>query len=158
MSTGYEKGLKGESQLLADSTVKNKEKGAKANFKHLSIDWAADLPTPAKGGSFMNLFNQPRRDVITVKRDDTGSVSQALELLNGREINDAIAKSPLTQELLDSKMGVSQIVTELYLATLSRLPSSEELKIVGQNAQPTREWIEDLEWALLNSREFIFVK
>jgi hypothetical protein len=106
----------------------------------------------------MNLFNQPKRDVIAVKRDDSGSVTQALELLNGREINDAVAKSPLTQELLDAKLSPTQIVTELYVSALSRNPTSEELQSLTRAAQPSREWIEDMEWALLNSREFVYVK
>jgi hypothetical protein len=158
MATGYDKGLKGEAQLVADTTVATKQKGVGKVKKHDQVEWAADLPTPAANGSFMNLFNQPRRDVIMVKRDDSGSIPQALELLNGREITDAIKNSPLAQELLDSKATPTQIVTELYLSTLSRFPSTEEVKIVSANLKPTREAIEDLEWALLNSREFVFVK
>jgi hypothetical protein len=109
----------------------------------------------------MNLFNQPNRDQTAVKRDDSGSISQALELMNGTALNNAISKSPLAQSLADSKnMSGQQIANELYMAVLSRQPSADEMHFVASTCKGpvSREWVEDMYWALLNSREFTFIK
>jgi hypothetical protein len=52
-----------------------------------------------------------------------------------------------------------EIVTELYLVTLSRPPVPEEMERarhwISQAASP-REGLQDVLWALMNSREFLF--
>ncbi|MCW8130819.1 MAG: DUF1549 domain-containing protein [Planctomycetota bacterium] len=131
--------------------------------KGAKVDWAVDLPTPARNGTFMNLFNQPDREQIVTERDRSGSISQALELLNGQAINGAVQAKPgtLSRELLDAKKDGIAIATELYLSTLSRYPTKQELdvaKIVLRGAPPEEQTVEDFHWALLNTREFMFVK
>jgi hypothetical protein len=46
------------------------------------------------------------------------------------------------------------------MAVLSRLPTASETYTVTSRAQSTatRDWLEDVYWALLNAREFTFVK
>jgi hypothetical protein len=50
-------------------------------------------------------------------------------------------------------------VTELYLATLSRRPNDVEIKTalahVAKGKDRAKAW-EDVQWALLNSSEFLF--
>jgi hypothetical protein len=156
VASGFENGL--ENQTI---NVKDYAGGKKAGGGKQSVQWAEDLPTPARTGTFMNLFNQPSREQTAVKRDETGSISQALELMNGDALNKAIANSPLAKQLADSKnMSGQQVATELYLAILSRQPSADELRFVATTCKGpiTREWVDDIYWALLNSREFMFVK
>jgi hypothetical protein len=157
VAAGYENGLEGHTIDVKDYAAK----GAKYGGKKESVTWAEDLPTPARTGTFMNLFNQPNRDQTAVKRDDSGSISQALELMNGTALNNAISKSPLAQSLADSKnMSGQQIANELYMAVLSRQPSADEMHFVASTCKGpvSREWVEDMYWALLNSREFTFIK
>jgi hypothetical protein len=139
------------------------KKGGQAPKAGAKIEWAVDLPTPARNGSFMNLFNQPDREQVVTERDRSGSISQALELLNGQAINGAVAAKPgtLSRELLDAKKDGVTIATELYLSTLSRYPTKQELdvaKIVLRGAPPEEQVVEDFHWALLNTREFMFEK
>ena len=50
-------------------------------------------------------------------------------------------------------------MTDLYLATVSRPPRPDELvaaRAVITRAPNRREGLEDLLWALCNSREFLF--
>ena len=53
----------------------------------------------------------------------------------------------------------AEIVTELYLVTVCRAPTPDELanadRLVAESASP-KEGYEDLMWAIINSREFIF--
>ena len=165
VACGFDKGLEDVPEVFQDTKGTGKKKGngkipGRLQGKNESMEWAADLATPSKPGSFMNEFNQPRRDVITVNRDDNGSISQALEMLNGRAVGDAIGRSPLAEKLAVSNSNTSQQVTALYLAFLSREPTADEIRIAGKykDKDSLRLWVEDLEWVLLNTREFTFVK
>ena len=61
--------------------------------------------------------------------------------------------------LFKEKKPLPAVVQELYLVTLSRAPRAEEtdkaLEAIAGAPTP-REGVEDLLWALLNSREFLF--
>ena len=57
------------------------------------------------------------------------------------------------------KKPLKQVVEELYLGAVSRLPSSDELNtsLTYLEQQPDqRQAAEDLLWTLLNSKEFMF--
>jgi hypothetical protein len=64
------------------------------------------------------------------------------------------------RKLAEGNNSPAEIVTELYLTSLSRLPTEEELQIATAtfNAREvTRQSAtEDVFWALLNSAEFVF--
>ncbi|HYG74051.1 MAG TPA: DUF1549 and DUF1553 domain-containing protein [Planctomycetota bacterium] len=159
VATGREKGLAGTP--TGDIAGRIKERVAP---RDAGVQWASDLPTPARTGTFLNTFNQPTREETIVKRDDSGSIPQALEMLNGQAINNAVKNSPLVKELADSKLHPNQIACELYLSVLSRNPSNTEMSTAATilnraaDAKEKREIIEDLMWAMLNAREFAFVK
>jgi hypothetical protein len=60
--------------------------------------------------------------------------------------------------LLEAKHTDAVILEELYLATLTRLPTAEERTTIQQlltSAPSRREGLEDLLWTLLNCSEFI---
>jgi hypothetical protein len=129
-------------------------------------------------------------DVDEEADDDTftGTIPQALMLLNGNLLNRAVRPLPGTTlaQVLAMPGGDDARITELYLRTLSRLPTPEELAkwstFVGQeeaanegklpkgggdplrqlnkqkirDRQPRVQAYEDLFWALLNSSEFAF--
>jgi hypothetical protein len=122
--------------------------------------WAADIPAPAASGTFLNTFNQPDRDQSVFVRSDEGSITQALEMMNGSGTSGAVKGSPLIADLLREKTPGRQAIEEMYLWALTRRPSASEtskaLRFVGET--PTRDSLEDLQWALLNAREFMFIK
>ncbi|MBE7466645.1 MAG: DUF1553 domain-containing protein [Planctomycetes bacterium] len=125
--------------------------------------WAVEVQTPARGGSFLEIFGQPDREQVTVERENDGSITQALEMLNGGAINQKVAATGnhMTKQLIDLKLPADKLIEELFLAALSRLPSPDEAKGLGKIVRgnpPPAELVEDLYWALLNSREFVFVK
>ena len=62
------------------------------------------------------------------------------------------------EKLLNAKMSDARIVDELFLATLTRLPDSDEKKAALErvSAAANREaGLADVLWALINTREFI---
>ena len=66
-----------------------------------------------------------------------------------------VAKLAANAELSEPKL-----VTEIYLASYSRLPDAEELqtalRFFSQPGATRQTAAEDLAWALINSAEFVF--
>jgi hypothetical protein len=93
------------------------------------------------------------------------NLSQALHLLNGDTIQQKIRQGGVVKEMLDKGMPPEQVIEELYLRTLTRKPTAQEVQRLMEiiNADPAsqkpaglRETLEDGFWAILNSREFVF--
>jgi hypothetical protein len=87
-----------------------------------------------------------------------GGLAQALHLINGPVVQDKLRGGSLTG-LLARDLSESQLIEELYLRTLTRLPRADELvewERLLDRAEDKTEILEDLLWALLNSREFAF--
>ena len=90
------------------------------------------------------------------------SLAQALHTLNGDTIKDKTAdENGRIAKLMGVEKTHDEIVTELYLATLSRFPTDAERaacrEFLANSPSPT-ECYEDLLWALLNSTGFLFVQ
>jgi len=90
------------------------------------------------------------------------NLAQALHTLNGEMLTGKIANgSGRVAGLLKAKKSHDEIVTELYLAALCRYPTAAERVAAAEflKASPTpRECYEDLLWALINSKHFLFVR
>ena len=160
VSAGHDKGLADMPAALADNNKSAAKKGAAAGMgrKKGQVEWATDLPTPAKTGTFMNVFNQPPRSIIMTKREEEGAVTQALEMLNGQAVNNALETSPLLTHLASIKTDPRNAVNELYLSTLTRPATTTELEAAARRMNGSRDSLVDLQWALMNTREFTFIK
>ena len=109
---------------------------------------------------FLTTFGRASRESVCaceVRGEPT--LSQALHLLNGGTVHNKIGQGKLVPSLLDAGKTPTDVVDEIYLRCLSRQPTEVEqqqiAKVLGDNARPVAE-LEDLFWAVLNSREFLF--
>jgi hypothetical protein len=89
-----------------------------------------------------------------------GTIPQALMMMNGELIHDALsgAKGSVLADVMHEKGNPAEKIKQLYLATLSRAPTSREIHTanrVMKSAKTPAEAYQDLFWALLNSNEFI---
>jgi len=120
---------------------------------------AAQLPDPKVPSYFLDVFDRATRETVC-ERKQTTSVMQIMHLVSGDTINQKIrAENSLIERLIKSGESGGEIIEELYLRTLSRFPKQEEARLAQQgiNQAPSpREGYEDLLWALLNSKEFLF--
>lgn len=141
----------------------NAASGAKAVFPEVPADLnASQFPDPHVGKEgFLDVFGRPLREsACECERRTDFSLPQALNLVNGRTISDAVAdpKGRVAKLVLSGKDDTA-IVEELYLAALSRLPDPAEAeraaKYLAPGPRATRA--QDLLWALLNSKGFLYI-
>jgi hypothetical protein len=98
----------------------------------------------------------------SVRRDEVaGSIPQALAVMNSPQLATGInsgRRGTLLGRLLADEQDNEAVAVDLYLRTLSREPTDDELK-TGlahvKDAGSRGEGFEDLLWALLNSAEFM---
>jgi hypothetical protein len=98
--------------------------------------------------------------VCECERSNEPSISQALHLMNSPEINEKIRdRDGTARRLAEGELPPERLIEELFLGTLSRFPTTRErdaMRILFAESGSRREGAEDVLWALLNSREFVF--
>ncbi len=112
---------------------------------------------------FLRTFGRASRETVCsceVSMDP--SLSQALHLINGDTVTQRIGQGGVIRTALEVGQTPEAIVEGLYVRCYSRLPSKaemEELRGLIDEAKDRNEQqavLEDLFWALLNSKEFMF--
>ena len=112
---------------------------------------------------FLTTFGRATRATVCsceVKMEP--NLSQALHLLNGDTTQQRIRQGKVVENLLKENKSPADIITHLYLTVLGRAPTDMEreklLATVAEQKEPAmkKETLEDIFWALLNSKEFIF--
>jgi len=122
---------------------------------------AVQLPDGEVNHPFLKTFGQPARELACeCEREGDSNLAQALQLINGPAVNDRL-RNPANRigKLVAAKKNDKEILTELFLVTLSRQPNeTEESKMLGHvsSAVDRRRAWEDVHWALINSKEFLF--
>jgi hypothetical protein len=121
------------------------------------------LPDTQTDSYFLKAFGRPERDkTCECERTAEPNVTQVLHLANGDTINTKLAaKDNRISKLLEKKMPNEKIVDEVYLGALARYPTAVERKRFSKElsqaiASERRTTTEDLYWAVLSSREFLF--
>lgn len=119
---------------------------------------AVELDSPARRGHFLRDFGQSDRDVIE-NAVSNASVPQALYLLNSPlAVAISNSNSVLGAQLEQATDPTVKIKT-IYRAMLTREPTEREVaRILTDYETFGEEVIEDLVWALLNSRQFLFIQ
>lgn len=122
---------------------------------------AVDLPHEGFASYFLDTFSRPQRSsACECARSDSANLPQVLHLATSPEIERKIS-SPKGRvaQLMERKASNEDAVTELYLAAFARTPTLAERDrslqfLRGQPDQ--RRGLEDLVWALMNTREFMY--
>jgi hypothetical protein len=122
---------------------------------------AVQLPDGEVNHPFLKTFGQPARELACeCEREGDSNLAQALQLINGPTVNDKLRQpNNRVGKLLAKKVPDLEVLQELYFATLSRSPAKAEVKAALDHvakAQDKRKAWEDVHWALLNAKEFLF--
>ncbi|MCH8922020.1 MAG: DUF1553 domain-containing protein, partial [Planctomycetes bacterium] len=124
---------------------------------------AIQLYDSAVVSQFLKTFGRNDRDITCeCERSNTPSMVQVLHINNGATINGRLKhKESCVAKALAAKTSDAALLEDAYLRTLSRRPTAKErealLKIMaGAKGDERRVVIEDLYWAIMSSREFLF--
>ena len=137
---------------------------------------AVALPDDSYNSSsyFLTVFGRPEMDsACECERAQGASLAQTLHLLNSKNIQDKLSGAGgNAQKLTSQKERVNEDkITELYKLAFSRNPKDDEMKTAIGYIKKKTEQIEndankkedsikmayeDLVWALLNTKEFLF--
>jgi hypothetical protein len=126
---------------------------------------AIDLPDVSVFSPCLATFEKPKRDTASEsERSATPTLAQSLYLANSREIQQKLADADgrVARLAADPRPDAAKL-RELYLWCFARPPSADELKVAtaylarkATTEQGKRRAYEDLTWALLNTKEFLF--
>ena len=133
---------------------------------------AMQLPDTQVKSEFLTIFGRPARQICDAsERSSDATIAQALHVINGDTLNKKL-NAPDGYVSLFLKLGLSdsRILDHVYLTAFSRYPSQQErtalltdiegarLKHGASEAmlQSRRQAWEDVLWALLSSKEFLF--
>ena len=138
--------------------TKNKFKGLPLGARAVQI---ADGNTSTY---FLKTFGRAERETVcSCEVSMEPNLSQALHLLNGETVSVRIDQGGVVKTLMGEKKTPEQIVENLYIRCLSRKPTAEEIKqlnaqisSVGTEPAEIEAVLNDVFWAILNSKEYMF--
>jgi hypothetical protein len=135
----------------------------KAPDKFQGLPLGARAVQIADGGTsnyFLTTFGRAPRDTVCACEAKTEpTLSQALHMLNGTTIHNKIQQGGVVKELMAAGKTPPQVIESLYIRCLSRKPDPSEMErlmAVVTSAENPQVGLEDVFWAILNSREFVF--
>ncbi|HLJ47951.1 MAG TPA: DUF1549 domain-containing protein [Bryobacteraceae bacterium] len=133
---------------------------------------ALQLPDTQVKSEFLTVFGRPARQVCdSSERSSDATIGQALHVINGDTLNKKLS-APDGYITLFLKLGLSdsRIVDQVFLTSFSRYPRESEKAALLANLQQARlakgtpeamllsrrQGLEDMLWALLTDKEFLF--
>ena len=133
---------------------------------------ALQLPDVQVQNQFLASFGRPARLICdAAERSSEPSITQALHVINGDTLNKKLSDpNGFASLALKLGLGDARILEHLFLAAYSRYPSESEKQSLSAALAKSRETtgspeaqrdarqktLEDMMWALLTSKEFLF--
>ena len=121
---------------------------------------SGDSTGPRFGDEFFKTFGRSSRATICAcetKKEPT--LSQALHMAVGDTLKDRLSTGGKVKQFMLSQNTTEGIIEEIFIHTLSRRPTREEVEsfgeLIGDNVTDSAVY-EDILWGLLNSTEFMF--
>jgi hypothetical protein len=109
---------------------------------------------------FLTTFGRAKRDTVcSCEVVMEPNLSQALHLLLGDTVNSRIPQGGVIAKALTEKKTPQQIIEDLYIRAVSRKPTAAEMEALLKQVADEKDQkaaLEDVFWALLNTKEFIF--
>lgn len=124
---------------------------------------AMQLPNVSDDSYFLKTFGRPERNITCeCERTADPSMTQVLDISNGDTINKKLESAECcVNRYLATNAPPAQIIEHAYLRAFSRYPSRQEedklLHIIDDTKESDRRAaVQDMYWAVLSSKEFLF--
>jgi hypothetical protein len=150
--------------------------GTRTDFPNLPAGTRAiALPDNSynQASPFLKVFGRPENEsVCECERIQSSSLAQSLHLMNAGDIKAKLGHANgRAQKLALAEQPLEDSIRELYTVAFARLPQPEELQIAVEHLSEPRmdaagnavdprqaksEAFQDLIWALINTKEFLF--
>ena len=110
---------------------------------------------------FLRTFGRAeRKTVCSCEIKMEPNLGQALHLINGDATGSRITSGKVVATMLVNGKSPEHIIENLYIRTFSRIPTETELSQllskIDKDPKKIQQDLEDVFWALLNAKEFIF--
>jgi hypothetical protein len=120
------------------------------------------LPDESYNSYFLDVFGRPQRiSACECERVSEANLAQALHLLNSDEVQSKLARAGGRADLLakDPRPDAEKI-EDLFLWAVGRRPAADHLRLamahLSRHAQNKKQAYENILWALINTKEFVF--
>lgn len=127
-------------------------------YKGVLLARASELPSPVPPNHFLRMFGQSDRELISAS-STTGSVPQVLLMFNGPITHMLLEKNSTIYNNVMKKRTIPDGVRAVFMTVLNREPTEEEqglaIKEVTDNGPAGYG---NVIWALVNTREFLFIQ
>lgn len=118
---------------------------------------AAEIEQPAPAGHFLIEFGQSPRNLIDGS-SKIGSVPQILMMMNGKAQEMLTSNDSLIFRTMEKVKAPTEKVEALFLSVLSRRPTMSEKEIAKRALSQGDDGYANMIWALINTREFMFIQ
>jgi hypothetical protein len=122
------------------------------------------LPDEAFPSYFLDIFGRPQRiSACECERVSEANLAQTLHLLMSDEVQTKLSRPRGRAEALaaDSRSNAEKI-EELFLRALARRPTADEFEaaeaVIAKRGKNVKQAYEDIVWALLQTKEFGFIR
>lgn len=152
-------------EVLLDAL--NQVAGVREPFSGLPTAFrATQLPDDGFDSEFLTIFGRPKREsVCECERSSEANLSQTLHLLNSSELQMKLGHGTgRAAKWVADRRPDAEKVDELYRVALSRPPTADEREVCLAHLEKRRsekkpkQGYEDLIWAVVNSKEFLFIQ
>ncbi len=131
------------------------------SYKGMTLARASELPIPVPADHFLRQFGQGDRELINTANTD-GSVTQILTMFNGQITHMMLESGSVIFDNVVRGTSLRNRIEIIFLSILSRFPTSTELKLAQEEIQSQRQKIGvgygNVIWALINTKEFLFIQ
>lgn len=138
-----------------------KEEGKDRNkrlYKGQELVRASELPQPLPEGHFLRQFGQSDRQSIADSHTD-GTVPQLLTMFNGPVTHMMLEQGSVIYNEVTAEKSVDAQINKIFVCLLNRHPTAAERAVAQKEMKSAGPaGYGNVIWALLNTREFLFVQ
>jgi hypothetical protein len=141
--------------------------GSSSGFGQLPQDRHAPrraimLPDESFSSYFLDVFGRPQRlSACECERVSEANLAQALHLLNSDEVQNKLSQAgSRADQMAKDPRPDNEKVEELFMWAFAHKPSADQLNLalahIAQHPNDKKSAYENILWALLNTKEFVF--